>query len=233
MTKLTWIPPKYRQQKTFDNWCPTPDLVKQVINALPKKKSIIAQTLAETGIRGYELERLKWSDVDFERFIIDVKTVKNGNPRILTLTNTHNLMTKNLFARLRKLPKKSDKIFGGYNYYNIRNGYSILRKRLAKDLENPEILKLKWHKFRHYFGTMLYIRSKFNQIKVMKLLGHTSLKNTTIYVHLSERLLTQPQNWIIKIANTNEEYVKLLEQNYEYVSNGVNDEGIVLRKLKE
>ena len=38
-----------------------------------------------TGARKGELERLKWSDIDFDRGLANVHQTKNGEPRVLPL----------------------------------------------------------------------------------------------------------------------------------------------------
>lgn len=189
------------------------------------------QTLAETGMRGIEALKLLWSDVDFERHTINVRTAKNGEPRLLSLTNMHGILTKDLFGRLKLLPKKNDKVFGkSSDYYSIRNGYTKMRKRIAYELNNPDINKLTFHKLRHYVGTMLYIKTKCPET-VKYLLGHTNLNSTSRYIHYAEALYNEPDEFIVKIANTDNEQIKLMEQGFDLCDISVSGKPI-LRKRK-
>ena len=227
---LTWNPPVIKRDKPKDSWIPTKQMVYQLIDALPKKKSIFIHLLAETGMRGYEAELLKWSDVDFERHIINVKTVKNGNPRTLSITNMHGILTKDVFGRLNLLPKVADRIFGNNKYYSIRNDFKSLSKRIAHKLDSPDIARITPHRLRHYAGTKLYIATR-DLMTVKYLLGHVNIQSTVRYVHLAEAYIKEPTNFIVKIANTDDEQIELMEQGFELCGKSVSGKPI-LRKPK-
>jgi len=227
---LTWTPPVIKRDKTIDSWIPTKQMVYQLIDALPKKKSIFIHLLAETGMRGYEAELLEWSDVDFERHIINVKTVKNGNPRTLSITNMHGILTKEVFGRLNLLPKVADRIFGNNKYYSIRNDFKSLSKRIAHKLHSPDIARITPHRLRHYAGTKLYIATR-DLMTVKYLLGHVNIQSTIRYVHLAEAYIKEPSNFIVKIANTDNQQIELMEQGFELCGKSVSGKPI-LRKPK-
>jgi hypothetical protein len=65
------------------------------------------------------------------------------------------------------------------------NNFNAQRKRSAKKLGNPRLLKIHFHTFRHWKATMEYHRTK-DILYVMKLLGHKSIANTLIYTQLVE-----------------------------------------------
>jgi integrase len=51
---------------------------------------------------------------------------------------------------------------------------------LATKLQNPRLLRITFHTFRHWKATMEYNRTK-DILYVMKLLGHRCIKNTLVY----------------------------------------------------
>jgi site-specific recombinase XerC len=91
-------------------------------------------------------------------------------------------------------------------------------KRLAFKLQNPRLLKINFHTFRHWKGTMPY--HQFRDLRaVQKVLGHRSILNTQIYEHIEEALFQKPSDEShVKTATTVEEAVKLVEVGFEYVN---------------
>jgi hypothetical protein len=61
---------------------------------------------------------------------------------------------------------------------------------------------------------MEYYKTK-DILYVMKLLGHRNIKNTLIYTQLVD--FKDPDNYVCKVAVTNEEISELIESGFEYV----------------
>jgi integrase len=59
-----------------------------------------------------------------------------------------------------------------------------LRKRVAQKMQNPNINRITFHPFRHWYATMLYHKNGGKLLQVQKKLGHKSILATTIYTHL-------------------------------------------------
>jgi len=77
---------------------------------------------------------------------------------------------------------------------------------------------------------MLYQKTK-DIIFVQQWLGHKCIDNTMIYITIEQSLCQQTSDeFTVKVANTKEEAVKLLEVGFEYVGNILGAE--ILKKRK-
>ena len=91
------------------------------------------------------------------------------------------------------------------------------RKRIANKLQNPRLLQIHFHTFRHWKGTMLYHQTK-DPIFVMNFLGHKSVKNTLLYIQLEEAIFKdEDKGFICKTAKTVDEAKTWIEAGFEYV----------------
>jgi len=87
------------------------------------------------------------------------------------------------------------------------------RRRLAKKLQNPRIMCITFHTFRHWKATMEYAKTK-DILHVMRALGHRNINNTPIYTHLVN---FKEDEYVAKVARTEEEICELVEAGFEYV----------------
>ena len=130
---------------------------------------------------------------------------------------------------LNTLPKQNESVFTG-SLKSMKTTFLKTRKRLAANLQNPRLLKISFHTFRHWKATMLY-HEKRDAYYVKQFLGHKYIANTDIYINI-ERTLFEPSSdeFTVKIAETPEEVKGLLEVGFEYVCS--KDSLIFLRKRK-
>jgi len=205
---IFWELPKYDQIEKIP-FIPTETELDQLIAACGKKMATLLQLLKETAMRVGEALRLEWIDVDTERCIITFnQPEKRSKPRIFKVS-------PRLVGMLQRLPKESERIFN--TRLNVKqNTFMQTRKKAARALQNPRILKIKFHTFRHWKATTEYHKTK-DILHVMKLLGHRNIKNTLIYIDL-ENVLFSEQNdeFHVKVAKTVEEACKLAEVGFEY-----------------
>ena len=181
--------------------------IDELIASCGKKLSAVLQLLKETGMRIGEALRLDWSDIDFEkRTVVLNNPEKHGNPRMFK-------MSEKLIAMLSRLSRDSDKVFGDNSWRTMFNNFNAQRKRSAKKLGNPKLLKIHFHTFRHWKATMEYHRTK-DILYVMKLLGHKNIANTLIYTQLVE---FEGDEYSSAIASNVEEAKKLIEAGFEHV----------------
>jgi len=73
-----------------------------------------------------------------------------------------------------------------------------------------------------------------NPFEVQRILRHKSLANTQKYIHWAEALAdsAQEDDWVAAVAYTLDEYLKLLQRGFTYVSDYGNPETKVLKKRK-
>ncbi|MBH0169302.1 tyrosine-type recombinase/integrase [Fictibacillus sp. 18YEL24] len=134
-----------------------------------------------TGARISEASSLVWNDIDYEQ-----KTVKLlGKGRKTRKVPLHPKLEEELKGHhLRMTMENKNKM--NYVFYTKKTGrlsqqYArIFIDKLAKDLEFSK--KVTCHTFRHSFATNL-LKKGVDLFKIQRLLGHTSLRTTEVYLH--------------------------------------------------
>lgn len=164
----------------------SPEEVERLLSVIP---DAIFRTLIEaylyTGCRRNELLYLRWEDVDLDRGTLTVRAhegfvPKTGRPR-----------TVPLHPRLRELwkalPRTCALVFPsphGRVYDESAVSHRFLRYRKKARLGD----EVKLHTLRHTFASTLVNRG-FSPYLVSRLLGHTDLRSTQIYLHETEEAL--------------------------------------------
>jgi len=222
--EIQWKPPKYRQTEKIP-FIPTEEEIDLLIAACTNRKTAtLLQTLKETAIRIGEAWRLKWVDVDFERNTIILNLPeKRGRARIFK-------MSPKLKQMLLGLPRHHERVFGYVNLNNTKHTYLKLRKRIAKRLQNPRILRITFHTFRHWKATMEYHRTGLI-MHVMKFLGHRDIRNTIRYIYIADNVFKYKNDeYITRVARNVKGARALLEAGFEYVMD--RDNLTIFRKRK-
>jgi integrase len=211
INNISWTPPKCEVVRKLP-FIPLEKEIDEFIACTGKKMSVILQILKETGARIGEALRLEWTDIDFEKCVISInKPEKHGNARAIKVS-------EKLMAMLNRLPKDRVNVLGS-SLQVVRNNFCAQRKNAAMKLNNPRLLRIHFHTFRHWKATMEYHRTK-DILYVMKLLGHKNIANTLIYTQLVE--FEEDDKYCSAIAYIVEEAQKLIELGFEYVCNHEN-----------
>ena len=151
--------------------------------------------------------------MDTQRNIITLNAPeKHSNPRMWKVS-------PRLIAMLNTLPKNSQRVFGNSSMDSMKSMLLILRKKLAFKLQNPRLREINFHSLRHWKATMLMHQTKNDTYYVKNFLGHKSIKNTEIYIHLEQAIFGENENdeFTVKVAEKPEELKALLEVGFEYV----------------
>ena len=224
LNKLSWEKPRCTVTRKIP-FIPTEQEIDALISASGKKLSAFLLLLKETAMRRGEAKRLEWINVDSERSTITLNDPeKRSNPRMWKVTTR-------LIAQLNALPKDNQKVFGNSSIDSMKSMFLNLRKKLAANLQNPRLLNINFHSFRHWKATMLYHQTK-DPYYVKDFLGHKSLKNTEIYITIERTMFGESGNdeYTVKVAEDPKELKALLEVGFEYVCQ--KDSLIFLRKRK-
>jgi len=114
---------------------------------------------------------------------------------------------------------------------SMKSMFLNLRKKLAVKLQNPRLMNINFHSFRHWKATMLYHQTH-DPYYVKDFLGHKSLQNTEIYITVERTMFgeTASDEFTVKVAEKSEEIKSLLEVGFEYVCQ--KDNLIFMRKRK-
>jgi site-specific recombinase XerD len=154
----------------------------------------ILMTLYGTGMRRSELCRLQTQDIDSARMMIHIRHGKGDKDRDVPLSST---LLSQLRAHWRSLPSpRASWLFP-----------SLQRRQAGKPITSKTVWhacriaarragltkNIHPHTLRHSFATHL-VEAGTDLYTVMRLLGHADLRDTELYVHLSQLHLKAPAN---------------------------------------
>ncbi len=166
------------------------EMTRLIEAALTPLHRLILMTLYATGLRRTELTRLKIADVDSGRMVIHVRGGKGRKDRDVMLSPRLLEALRQYWHGLKRKPKVW--LFPGGRWHN--------------DVDRPITDKVVWHAceqaarragiekqihphtLRHSFATHL-LEAGADVRTIQVLLGHSSLKATTVYLHVSRRHL--------------------------------------------
>ena len=127
-----------------------------------------------TGARKGELTKLRWIDIDFDRRTAYVATTKNGQPKVLPLTDSV-IKELQLFDT-----KDSSLIFASKIKEEVAYCFT---KPWKKALEDAEIEDFRFHDLRHSCASYL-AQSGASLLEIADVLGHKQIEVTKRYSHL-------------------------------------------------
>jgi len=142
-------------------------------NAAPFLQDVIRFAL-NTGLRTGEIFILSWSNVDFERNILNVFAPKTQKTRVIPINaNTRKVL------EAWALGRKNEFVF-----YNFQTGkpFVDLKAGFALACRKAGITGVTWHTLRHTFASRLVSRG-VDIVTVQQLLGHSSVTVTMRYTH--------------------------------------------------
>lgn len=158
----------------------------------------IFATFLFAGIRKKELLNLKLTDVDLENFSIFVRQGKGNKDRVVPMSyKLAEILKKYLQERIR-LKKTCPEFFASLNRdCGFRD---IGLKRLAEKMRRVSKIDFTVHKLRHTFATLM-LEGGCDIFSLSKMMGHSDIKTTTIYLaasveHLRGQITKHPLNVI-------------------------------------
>jgi len=127
-----------------------------------------------TGARKGELTQLRWDDIDFDRRTAYVATTKNGQPKVLPLTDS-------VIKELQLFDTKDNSlIFASKVKEDVAYCFT---KPWKKALEDAEIKDFRFHDLRHTCASYL-AQSGASLLEISFVLGHKQISVTQRYAHL-------------------------------------------------
>ena len=179
-----------KKEKKLPNFLYYNDLL-EIINESSKDKDgvrdrLIIEMLYATGVRVSELVNIKLSDIDFNNKRIVVCGKGNKERVVYYGDYAKEVLDKYLETHIRKdnnylfLNSKGEQITDGGIRYIIDN---IMKKLSIKTHVTPHVL-------RHTFATDM-LNNGCDIKVVQELLGHSSLKATEIYTHVTNERLKE------------------------------------------
>jgi len=169
----------------------SPEEVVRFLEAAPGPKYKAALSAAYgAGLRVSEVVALKVSDVDSERMLLRIEQGKGSKDRDVMLSPRLLEKLRLYWRGLRRKPKEW--LFPGNRWHTA--SYPVTTKvlwsacQIAAERAGLDNRRIHPHTLRHCFATHL-LEAGADLRTIQILLGHQSLKETTIYLHLSKRHL--------------------------------------------
>ena len=138
------------------------------------KLYLIVLLAITTGARKGELTKLRWNDIDFDRRTAYVATTKNGQPKVLPLTDS-------VIRELQLFDSKdSSLIFASKVKEDVPYCFT---KPWKKALEDADIKDFRFHDLRHSCASYL-AQNGASLLEIADVLGHKQIQVTKRYAHL-------------------------------------------------
>jgi integrase len=205
----TWQPPKYTHESGLP-FIPTEQELDTLIAMGKPRTSTLLQTLKETGSRIGEMQTLQWIHVDTQRKTVYITAEKGSNSRILPISDK-------LINMLNQIPHNTQRVFPT-STHGLQVTLDKLKRRAFKKFNNPRLLQIHPHTFRHWKGTTEYHKTK-DIIHVKTILGHKNISSTMVYINLENALFNEANDqFTCKVAHNITEATQLIEAGFEYVT---------------
>jgi site-specific recombinase XerD len=156
----------------------------------------IFATFIFAGLRKSELLRLRLTDVDIENQSIFVNQGKGSKDRVVPMSHTLAQSLKKYLDERKRLNKTCPQFFCALNR-NMGFSDSAIRK-LVDQMRKATGTKFTIHKLRHTFATLM-LEGGCDIYSLSKMMGHSDIKTTTIYLsasaeHLRLQMTKHPMN---------------------------------------
>jgi len=158
--------------------------IEALLDACPPHLKVIVETALLTGMRKEELLSLKWEQIGHG--LIHLIKTKSGNPRHIPISGR----LVEIFQKLRhKNQLKSPYVFcdaQGRRFNSVKTSFRTACRKAGVD-------NFRFHDLRHTFASHLIMRGAGLK-PVQELLGHSDIKMTMRYAHLSPGHLQESIN---------------------------------------
>jgi integrase/recombinase XerD len=146
------------------------------------------------GLRVSEAVSIKVAEINSDRMQVFLTGAKGKKDRLVTLSNTILLLLREYY----KIYKPKEWLFEGQHrkgHFSTRAAQQIF-KAAYKNLQLPG--KCSFHSLRHSFATHL-LENGTDITYIQKLLGHSDIKTTLRYTHVSNRDASKIESPLDKI----------------------------------
>lgn len=221
---ITWTRPSYKQADKLP-FIPHESEIDALIAGSAKKTATLLRLIKETAMRLGEAWQTQWIDFDIQN-----RTVVCNHPEKHSRPRTFNVSAE-LSQMLQSLPHNSQYIFTcsiqpmgkedpKIHLRHLKRQKGLLahqRLRVAEKLKNPRIAHIHYHSLRHWKATKLKHQG-YDIFDIAAFLGHRSIENTVIYVHLEKACYPNGgDDYHSKATRTEAEALSLIEAGFEYV----------------
>lgn len=169
-------------QNTRERFLCSEEMVRlqEAVESSPNKLlRFIVPALLLTGLRKREVLDTRWEHIDFDARTWFVPHTKSGKPRTVQLSDT-------LVGLLRSVPRREGEAGAEWVFASPKTGKPFVSIFYAWDTARKKagLPEVRMHDLRHTFASLL-INSSYELYDVMSALGHTQMRTTMRYAHLS------------------------------------------------
>jgi len=164
------------------------DEIQRMFNVCSNKKhKVILALLYSCSLRVSELLNLKWKDIDRSRMIINIIQAKGNKDRQVGLND---ILIK-LLTEYYQEYKPKEYVLNGQNdslQYSERSVGEVVKQLAIKaGICNKRVYT---HLMRHTSATHL-VENGVDINLIQKILGHSNVKTTNVYLHISHNLISK------------------------------------------
>ncbi len=160
----------------------------------------IFSTFIFAGLRKQELLNLKFADIDLENLTLFIRQGKGGKDRIVPISYVLAQSLKKYVEERKRLNKTNPEFFS-----SLRNNRGFTEnglKKLVEQVIKTSKIIFTVHKLRHTFATLM-LEGGCDIYSLSKMMGHSDIKTTTIYLaasaeHLRLQMTKHPLNEFIR-----------------------------------
>lgn len=152
------------------------------------KHKVILALLYSCGLRVSELINLKWQHIDRSRMIINIIAAKGYKDRQVGLTEKIIPLFEKYYREYKPKPFVLEGQFK--EQYSSRSVLQVVKHLAHKAGLNKRVWS---HLIRHCYGTH-QVESGVDINLIQKVLGHSNVKTTNIYLHTSHNLISKIQS---------------------------------------
>lgn len=156
----------------------------------------IFATFIFSGIRKKELLNLKYGDVDLENLSLFINQGKGSKDRVVPISYKLAESLKRYLEERQRLHKTCPEFFASLNKNMGFRDIGI--RRLVEIIRKASGISFTIHKLRHTFATLM-LEGGCDIFSLSKMMGHSDIKTTTIYLsasaeHLRAQMIKHPLN---------------------------------------
>ncbi|EPY03535.1 tyrosine-type recombinase/integrase [Magnetospirillum fulvum] len=174
---------------------PPEEHIQALIDAAVPMFGLMIQIYRFTGMREKEVAGLEWTQIEMtgHRMAVNLTRTKTDRPRSIPLDDIETTMaTKVLRTVPRYLRTRVEREAGGNPvfwhgegepYLTVSSLFGALRRRVNAERARAgrDQITFRLHDLRHLFA-VTYLRKGGNVYKLQKILGHSSIKTTELYL---------------------------------------------------
>jgi site-specific recombinase XerD len=160
-----------------------------------KKHKVILALLYSCSLRVSELINLKWEHIDRSRMIINIIQAKGKKDRQVGLNDSLIKLLEEYYRDYSPMLYVLNGQSGSATKYSERSVGEVVKQLADKAKINKRVYT---HLLRHTSATHL-VENGVDINLIQRLLGHSNVKTTAIYTHISHNLISKIQSPLTKI----------------------------------